>query len=86
MAKIQKINFKYRVNSFNCNFCLKDLFYSNIGLFNEFTYILLFVNQVGPVNPTGAEERTYHHQAPRNIYMPRKMYPVENYAQPNHNT
>lgn len=44
----------------------------------------LLLLQVGPVNPTGAEERTYQHHAPKNVYMPRKMYPVENYAQAKH--
>ncbi|XP_061187620.1 uncharacterized protein LOC133195708 [Saccostrea echinata] len=33
------------------------------------------IELVGPLNPTGAEERTYQHHAPKNVYMPRKMYP-----------
>lgn len=55
-------------------------------LLTEIRILFIFDTQVGPVNPTGAEDRTYQHQVPRNVYLPRKMYPVENYAQPNHDT
>ena len=37
-------------------------------------------SQVGPVNPHGADQRTYSHPVPRNIYQPRRMFSPENYA------
>ena len=32
------------------------------------------------MNPQGAEERAKLHPAVKNVYMPRKMFPVEQYA------
>ncbi|CAG2244022.1 unnamed protein product [Mytilus edulis] len=37
-------------------------------------------SQVGPVNPHGADQRTYSHPVPRNVYQPRRMFSPENYA------
>ena len=36
--------------------------------------------QVGPVSPYDAEARALSHPVKKNIYMPRKMYPVESYS------
>lgn len=38
------------------------------------------VLQVGTVNPQTAEERAKMHPVTKNVYMPRKMFPVEQYA------
>ena len=36
--------------------------------------------QVGPVSPYDAEARALSHPVKKNIYMPRKMYPVDSYS------
>ncbi|KAL5013240.1 hypothetical protein ScPMuIL_007510 [Solemya velum] len=41
--------------------------------------------QLNPMSVTGAEQRYYVHPSTRNTYMPRKMYPTEQYALANQN-
>ncbi|XP_033744626.1 CAP-Gly domain-containing linker protein 1-like isoform X2 [Pecten maximus] len=40
-------------------------------------------SQVGPVNPHGAEQRMHMHQGTKNVYLPKKMLPVESWGQAN---
>lgn len=82
-------NPKYWIFRFFLDFCLNfnDLLGLSMSKINEFNlalnlanliYFLLF--QLNPMSPTGAEQRYYVHPSTRNTYLPRKMFPTEQYA------